>query len=282
MEYWDIYDEKKERTGRTMARNDWHMKPGDYHLTVLALIINETGRILLTQRQLDKQWAPGKWEIPGGGVKAGETSLEAVLRETREETGLVPDKAAVRLIHTYRNDSPKEQNNYFVDIYEVRLPFTESAVTVQKRRSRGLPFLTLKRSGPLAKEGKSSIMPILRIYFRRRPQPCLKMSFYCFFPASFRQCLYRGSHLAALFAGLLIFSGYARYQGFSLKEIVGMWAAGVKTIRNILMTFVIIGFLTGLWRAGGTIPTIVYYASGVIDPALIVLLTFVLNCLLSF
>lgn len=42
------------------------------------------------------------------------------------------------------------------------------------------------------------------------------------------------------------------------------------------------GFLTGLWRAGGTIPTIVYYASGVIDPALIVLLTFVLNCLLSF
>ena len=61
-----------------------------------------------------------------------------------------------------------------------------------------------------------------------------------------------------------------------------MWAAGVKTIRNILMTFVIIGFLTGLWRAGGTIPTIVYYASGVIDPALIVLLTFVLNCLLSF
>lgn len=214
MEYWDIYDEKKERTGRTMARNDWHMKPGDYHLTVLALIINETGRILLTQRQLDKQWAPGKWEIPGGGVKAGETSLEAVLRETREETGLVPDKAAVRLIHTYRNDSPKEQNNYFVDIYEVRLPFTESAVTVQKRRSRGLPFLTLKRSGSLAKEGKSSIMPILRIYFRRRPQPCLKMSFYCFFPASFRQCLYRGSHLAALFAGLLIFSGYARYQGF--------------------------------------------------------------------
>ena len=88
--------------------------------------------------------------------------------------------------------------------------------------------------------------------------------------------------LAALFAGLLIFSGYARYQGFSLKEIVGMWAAGVKTIRNILMTFVIIGFLTGLWRAGGTVPAIVYYASGVIDPALIVLLTFVLNCLLSF
>ena len=34
MEYWDIYDEKKQKTGRTMKRNDWNMKPDEYHLTV--------------------------------------------------------------------------------------------------------------------------------------------------------------------------------------------------------------------------------------------------------
>lgn len=28
MELWDIYDENKERTGRTMKHNDWNMKPG--------------------------------------------------------------------------------------------------------------------------------------------------------------------------------------------------------------------------------------------------------------
>ena len=33
MEYWDIYDEKKQKTGRTMKRNDWNMKPDEYHLT---------------------------------------------------------------------------------------------------------------------------------------------------------------------------------------------------------------------------------------------------------
>ena len=27
MEYWDIYDEKKQKTGRTMKRNDWNMQP---------------------------------------------------------------------------------------------------------------------------------------------------------------------------------------------------------------------------------------------------------------
>ena len=33
MEQWDIYDENKQKTGRTMNRNDWNMQPGDFHLT---------------------------------------------------------------------------------------------------------------------------------------------------------------------------------------------------------------------------------------------------------
>ena len=35
MEYWDIYDAEKRLTGRTMKRNDWCLKDGEYHLTVL-------------------------------------------------------------------------------------------------------------------------------------------------------------------------------------------------------------------------------------------------------
>ena len=31
MEQWDIYDENKQKTGRTMNRNDWHMKPDEFH-----------------------------------------------------------------------------------------------------------------------------------------------------------------------------------------------------------------------------------------------------------
>ena len=37
-EIWDIYDINKQLTGRTMKRNDWNMKDGDYHLTVLGII----------------------------------------------------------------------------------------------------------------------------------------------------------------------------------------------------------------------------------------------------
>ena len=35
MELWDIYDADKKPTGRTMKRNDWCLKDGEYHLTVL-------------------------------------------------------------------------------------------------------------------------------------------------------------------------------------------------------------------------------------------------------
>lgn len=133
MEYWDIYDVHKKLTGRKMIRNDWnHMQEGDYHLTVLALIRTSDGRILITQRKADKQWAPLSWEIPGGGVTAEETSREAVHREVAEETGLHfhPDEG--NLIFTYRSDTPEDHNHYFVDIYEFQGNFTEHDVHIQE------------------------------------------------------------------------------------------------------------------------------------------------------
>ncbi len=38
MELWDIYDRDKKPTGRTMKRNDWCLKDGEYHLTVLGVV----------------------------------------------------------------------------------------------------------------------------------------------------------------------------------------------------------------------------------------------------
>ena len=81
MELWDIYDRDKQRTGRTMKRNDWHMQPGDFHLTVLGVIRHTNGKYLITKRVMTKAWAPGSWEVSGGAAQAGEDSLDAVKRE---------------------------------------------------------------------------------------------------------------------------------------------------------------------------------------------------------
>ena len=154
MEYWDIYDEKKQRTGRTMKRNDWNMKPDEFHLTVLGVLKRLDGRYLITQRKLDKEWGAGWWEVPGGGVQAGEDSADAILREIQEETGLDVSKAEGGLLFSYRRENIKEGDNYFVDVYRFTMDFTEADVTVQQEEVKGFEI-----AGPaeIEKYGKEGI-----------------------------------------------------------------------------------------------------------------------------
>ena len=46
MEYWDIYDKNKQLTGRRMKRNDWCLKDGEYHLSVLGVVRRKDGKFL--------------------------------------------------------------------------------------------------------------------------------------------------------------------------------------------------------------------------------------------
>ena len=50
MEFWDIYDADKKPTGRTMKRNDWCLKDGEYHLTVLGVVARPDKTFLITKR----------------------------------------------------------------------------------------------------------------------------------------------------------------------------------------------------------------------------------------
>ena len=95
-------------------------------------------------------------------------------------------------------------------------------------------------------------------------------------------CLIRNlSILYALAAGLLLFMLYGKRKGFSWRELFWMASDGVKTVSNILLTFLLIGIMTGLWRAAGTIPVIVCEAAVLVRPSVFLLMTFLLNCLVS-
>ncbi|MHC1694167.1 MAG: NUDIX domain-containing protein [Eubacteriales bacterium] len=86
MELWDIYDRNRALTGRTAVRGEG-LKSGEYHLVVHVWIMNRNGEFLITKRTPNKTY-PLQWECTGGSALAGESSLEAALREVREETGL--------------------------------------------------------------------------------------------------------------------------------------------------------------------------------------------------
>ena len=152
MEYWDIYDSNKQRTGRTMQRNDFTMKEGDYHLTVLGVIRRTDGKYLITQRALNKHWAAGWWEVSGGGVMAGEESADAVRREVLEETGLdVANAKEGGYLFSYHRES--EGDNYFVDIYRYTMDFEESDVKPQFSEMQGFKLAEKSEIEELAKQG---------------------------------------------------------------------------------------------------------------------------------
>ena len=153
MEFWDIYDENKKITGRVMKRNDWNMQPGDFHLTVLGVVQRPDQKYLITRRKLDKEWAPGWWEIPGGGVRAGESSIDAVYREIKEETGIDVRGLEPQKIYTYKRVNPEEKNNYFVDVYKFVKDFDESDVTAQEEETSGYAVASLDEIKKYAAEG---------------------------------------------------------------------------------------------------------------------------------
>ena len=154
MEFWDIYDENKQLTGRKMKRNDWCLKEGEYHLTVLGVIARPDGTFLITKRVMTKAWAPGWWEVSGGGVQAGESSEEAVRREVKEETGLDVRNAEGGYAFTYKRVNPDEGDNYFVDVYRFVMDIDEKDVSFQEAEIDGHMFATREHIESFAKEGK--------------------------------------------------------------------------------------------------------------------------------
>src|SRR4051794_19881301 len=67
-----------------------------HSVSVAAVIINDQGQVLMTQRRDN-----GHWEPPGGVLELDESIIDGLRREVREETGL--DIQPERLTGVYKN-----------------------------------------------------------------------------------------------------------------------------------------------------------------------------------
>ena len=75
-------------TGVRKSKDKIH-RDGDWHRAAHVWIVANDGRILVQRRSLRKENNPGLWDVSAAGhLSAGESAVEAAIREVREEIGL--------------------------------------------------------------------------------------------------------------------------------------------------------------------------------------------------
>ena len=83
------------------------------HIDVVAGLIFRDGRLLACQRHEGGAF-PLKWEFPGGKVEVGESDIEALRRELREELGIVVRDAKQIFQHKHvYPDGPEVSLRFF-------------------------------------------------------------------------------------------------------------------------------------------------------------------------
>lgn len=124
MELVDVLDENGNKIG-IKDRED-AFKDGNFLRAVHLWIYNpNNNKVLIQKRSKIKKADSNKWDLTcGGHIKAGESSIDAIIRETKEEIGLdISSENFFKLLEKKYIGTRK----YFFDVY-----FLEKDVNIDK------------------------------------------------------------------------------------------------------------------------------------------------------
>jgi NhaC family Na+:H+ antiporter len=85
-----------------------------------------------------------------------------------------------------------------------------------------------------------------------------------------------------LILGFIIFIYISWRRGFPLRDISKMSFNGGKKAFVILKIFLLIGGITSIWMASGTVPAIIFYGMKYLNLNFFVLYVFLISCVISF
>lgn len=85
---------------REISDTDRYKVTGDVHL----ILAGSDGQVLLGRR-VNTGFADGSYHLPAGHLEAGESVIEALIREAREEIGVIISPDAIEFVHVMHNSS---------------------------------------------------------------------------------------------------------------------------------------------------------------------------------
>jgi isopentenyldiphosphate isomerase len=126
-ELFDVCDDLGRPTGQIRPRSEVH-RLGLFHRSAHLWLANSAGEVLLQRRHPDKETDPGRWDIAAAGhLSAGQTALQAMVREAWEELGLTLDPATLHPLTQRRKEYreggffDREVQSVFATRHEVEL-----------------------------------------------------------------------------------------------------------------------------------------------------------------
>lgn len=113
MEKRDLYDENRNLTGKTIYKGE-EIPEGSYINVVLVFIQNSEGKFLIQKRSERKN---GLYATTGGHPKSGESSLQGIITEVKEEIDINLKPEDLQLYYGGRSD----EERVFWDDYYVKM-----------------------------------------------------------------------------------------------------------------------------------------------------------------
>lgn len=143
MEKRDLYDENKQKTGEIIEKGQ-PVPKGKYYITVVVWMQNSEGKFLI-QRTVPEKYH--MWATTGGHPKAGESSLDGIVTEIKEELGLTVDANELELFKILKTEDD------FVDIYYLKSDANIEEITIQEEEVEEVKWASIDEIENLINEG---------------------------------------------------------------------------------------------------------------------------------
>lgn len=145
MEYLQLFDKSKNMIDEKISREDKKLVKDGKHFMIVLLFIENNGKFLI---QLTSSSKKHEYATTGGHVTYGDTSLQTVIKEAKEELNLDLAPDDVKYIETI------DYNICFCDVYYCNTKIDTSNIKLQLEEVENIYWLSDSEIEKLISDGK--------------------------------------------------------------------------------------------------------------------------------
>ena len=156
----DVLDEFGNKTGIIKPKSEIK-RNGYYHRAIAVLVLNNDN-ILIQRRSDKKRVYPRLWSIfVKGHVKSGESSIEASIRELKEEIGVSVLENELEYLYSLKEEKSSDNyiENIFYDTYLLRKIIELNDIIIEEEELSDIRYMNIDEVYNLINSKSNNFVP---------------------------------------------------------------------------------------------------------------------------